>query len=368
MICSCSGAQAANLGPTGNVAEAWAKSVNARGGINGYPVKLIVKDDGGNPATSQLDAKTLVEQDHAIAIVGETSLADASWANYVASKGIPVVGGIVAEPTFQTDPDFFASGTQIIVGVIGNLAEAKVAGKTHFGVEYCAESPVCAQIIPIASAASKLLGLQFSAAKISATVPSFAAPCLSAKQAGVDAMFVVDNAVVEQRLVDGCAQLGYKPRIIANIETSSKAWLSDPNFDGTLLDGPNADPSDTSIPAIQQFQSALDRFTPGIANGSEFTFDAIFPWVGGKLFEAAAKAAKLTPKSTGADVKKGLYALKSETLGGISPPLSFPVGKPALVPCYYTAKLTGGKFTAQNNDQPSCLSAAQSKALAALLK
>ena len=49
---------------------AWQKWTNAHGGINGHKVKVIEIDDKGDPATSLSAVKTLVEQDHAIAIVG----------------------------------------------------------------------------------------------------------------------------------------------------------------------------------------------------------------------------------------------------------------------------------------------------------
>src|SRR5262249_15953306 len=40
MICSCSGPQAGSLGATSTVIQAWAKSVNTTGGINGHPVQV----------------------------------------------------------------------------------------------------------------------------------------------------------------------------------------------------------------------------------------------------------------------------------------------------------------------------------------
>jgi hypothetical protein len=61
---------------------------------------------------------------------------------------------------------------------------------------------------------------------------------------------------------------------------------------------------------------------PGVL-GTHWGHLRLGPWVGGKLFEAAAAKAKLTPDSTPEDVKKGLYALKNETLGGLAPPLTF---------------------------------------------
>jgi branched-chain amino acid transport system substrate-binding protein len=367
MICSCSGPQAALLSSMGNVIQAWASHVNGAGGINGHPVNVIVKDDSSNPATGLQDAKELIAQDHVMAIVGEVSLVDGSWASYVSAQGVPVIGGISSEASFLTNPDFYPSGSQLLVQVAGTMALAKGAGKSHVGVLYCAESPVCAQLIPIADALGKLNGLQISTAKISSTSPSYAAPCLTQKGQGVTAQFIAENAPVVQRVVAACAQQGYKP-LQANVSTTaSSAWLTDPNFTGALLSGTNANPYDTSLPATAALQAALKKYDPGLISGGQLPYDVILPWSGGALFAAAAEAGHITPSSTPADVKQGLYALKNETLGGLSSPLNFMAGKPAFVPCYFTQTIKGGKFLSLNENKPTCLSAASASALAKAL-
>ncbi len=63
------------LGDTGKVQQAWASWTNAHGGINGHPVKMIVKDDAPEPVGGAAVAKELVEQDHVMAI-GDYSLVD----------------------------------------------------------------------------------------------------------------------------------------------------------------------------------------------------------------------------------------------------------------------------------------------------
>ncbi|MGH7534286.1 MAG: ABC transporter substrate-binding protein, partial [Gemmatimonadales bacterium] len=45
-----SGPAGAALGGSVQALQVWSKAVNARGGINGHPVQLIVYDDGGDPA------------------------------------------------------------------------------------------------------------------------------------------------------------------------------------------------------------------------------------------------------------------------------------------------------------------------------
>jgi branched-chain amino acid transport system substrate-binding protein len=345
---------------------AWADSVNAAGGINGHPVKLFTEDDSQNPASSLQGVKKLVEQDHVVAII-DMSLADAAWASYISAKGVPVTGGISVESTMLTNPDFFPSGTQLVVLTVGNFALAKAAGKSHVGVTYCAESPVCAQLIPLAQGAGALLGLKVTAVKVAAAQPSYTAECLSLKGAGADALFPAVASPVVVRVTDGCAQQGFKPLVTSQTATAANTWLSDKNLDGAVLSGYNANQFDTSTPAVAEFQKALDKYAPGLTSSVQFNFEDGSAWAGGQLFQAAATAAKLTPSSTPADVRKGLYALKNETLGGFAPPLNFTPGKPAFIPCYFTAKVQGGKFVSLNSNKPTCLTAAQATGLAKAL-
>jgi branched-chain amino acid transport system substrate-binding protein len=368
MICSCTGPEASAVGNNISVIKAWANYVNANGGINGYPVKVITMDDQQNAATALQDAKALVEQDHVKAIVGESSFVDASFAPYVQSAGVPVIGGSNYEASFQSNPDFFPSGGDQISGLVGQFALAKQAGKKVLGTIYCAESPICAQLVPLANGLAPLYGLKSFTAKISATAPSYTAPCLAAKSAGVDAMFVADNSPIVLRFVAACAQQGYTPQQVSSTQTATSAWLSDSTLNGALLTALNANGYDTSTPAIATLQQALKKYAPSAIDGSAFSGEEINPWSGGLLFQAAAKAAHLTPSSTPADVKKGLYALKNETLDGVAPPLTFTPGKPAFIPCWFGQQVKAGKFASLNGNKPSCLTAAQAAALAKALK
>jgi branched-chain amino acid transport system substrate-binding protein len=366
-ICSCSGPGTSLLADQQLAAKAWASYVNSHGGINGHPVRMITMDDGANPATGLQQVKTLIEHDHVLAIVGDSSLVDVNWAGYASKRGVPVIGGLTVEGPFVTDPNFFPSGTQFPVLTLGTLSLAKKAGKSHYGVLYCAESPICAQLDPLAKGISeKLLGAKYSSAKIAATAPSYAAPCLAMKSAGVDAVFVAAASPVVARFIDACAQQGFKPLHVNQTTTTADSWLKDPNLTGTLLAGPNANPFDASIPAVKTFRDALDAEQPGAVDGSGFSYDTLFPWVSGQLFAAAAKAAHITPDSTSADVKDGLYQLKNETLSGLAPPLTFKRGQPTFVPCYFTVSVKS-KFDSLSHNAPVCLTATQAKALAAAL-
>src|SRR4051794_7380552 len=68
---SYSGAQASSEAGAEHITKAWAKRVSAPGGIRGRQVNLIDKDDQNVSAAGLPAVKELVQQDHAVAIVGE---------------------------------------------------------------------------------------------------------------------------------------------------------------------------------------------------------------------------------------------------------------------------------------------------------
>lgn len=367
-ICSCSGTGAAALSNAGKDIKAWESDVNARGGINGHPVNVTVLDDAQNPATSLQDAKQLVSQG-VMAIVGDSSLQDGAWASYIASKGIPVVGGLPIDAPFFTNPDFFPSGAVLPPVILGQVLQAKAAGKNHMGVAYCVESPVCAQLVGLVKAAGSVAGgFQVAGQPISFTSPSYAAPCLKMKSAGVDNLFSAAIAPVVTRIADACTQQSYKPLQLNQATTAASSWLQDANVNGALLIDSNAPWFANSLPAIKQFSAALDRYAPGVRTSPQFNADDLSPWAGGKLFEAAANAGHLTPSSTPADVTGAMYSLKNETLGGLSGPLNYTKGKPAFPACYFVAGVGSGKFTTPKGTSAICPSPSQVGQLATALQ
>jgi branched-chain amino acid transport system substrate-binding protein len=61
LVCTCSGSVFGSaLIPAKDVYQAWVDSVNAGGGINGHPVKLIAEDDAGNLGNAVTDIQTLI--------------------------------------------------------------------------------------------------------------------------------------------------------------------------------------------------------------------------------------------------------------------------------------------------------------------
>jgi branched-chain amino acid transport system substrate-binding protein len=86
-----------------NMAAAYFACVNANGGINGHPIKLYIETEQTNPAQIAADAKQLVQTDHVVGIVGNTSILECTIDHsYWEKLGYFVVDSGIAPECYST--------------------------------------------------------------------------------------------------------------------------------------------------------------------------------------------------------------------------------------------------------------------------
>lgn len=365
IVGSFSGVQGSALIGAKYAVTAWVDWVNAHGGVAGHQVKLYVVDDQANASIAITGVKSLVQDDHVVAIVADMSDVDQSWASYIASTGVPVIGGLPQEVPFMTNPDFYPSGGNLVALFYGTMAHAKQFGPKT-GLLYCAEAPVCAQSIPVMKALGAPLGVSLGFAQgILATAPSYTAECEAMKSAGVETYNIAEAQPIVAKVSTACKQAGVTAKLLGGGGTTTLASLSDPGEQGevgTELDFPFTDHSNA---ATQEFQAAIKQYASGI--GDAMGPSATYGWVSGQLFQAAVEASG-SSTITSASIKQGLYALpKGTTLGGIAPPLTFTPGKPSLVNCYFTDEVKNGTLVLPDGLKTSCAPDAVASAFAASL-
>jgi branched-chain amino acid transport system substrate-binding protein len=352
VIGSYSGPEASNVAPSKPTIQAWAASVNAAGGIGGRQVRLFIEDDQGSVQTSVQEVKKLVEEDHVVALVAEASSSgDAAWASYVTKAGVPVVGGITQDTPFITSSDFFAAAGNLIASFYGTAAVAAKDG-SKFGELYCAEITACAGVVPILTNVAESTGVMISySGSAAATAPAYTAQCVGLKDAGVQSYGLALASSTLRRVHDQCVQQGLSaPVIVTNAIDST--FLTDPSFNGTQVVESVHPFWDVTTPAGKEMHAALAKYAPSVGSATvPFNGQVSLAWGAGLLFEAAVKAAGSGPV-TPASVKRGLYSLKGNTLGGFSPPLTFTPGKPTLINSYYTFAIKNGQFTAPGGLAP----------------
>jgi branched-chain amino acid transport system substrate-binding protein len=353
-IGSYSGAFASGQGGIPAVLAAWASSVNAAGGINGHPVKVIAKDAGAAAGANLIAAKELIGQDHVAAII-DTDLSDSPWLPYARAQKVPV---IVGWPSVAgtTDADAFPIlGSFFAIGY-GLLATAKTSGDSA-GLAYCAED--CASAANLYQAFAKAAGVSLSVfLEASSSAPDYTAVCQALKDKHVSSYVLDFGSAAVTEITDTCYQQGLRIPQIVGGSNSSSAWKTDPAFVGSVaVDG--ATPYfESTTPAQKAYRAALSKYDPRIVGQQQDNSWSELAWLSAQLFAAAAT--HTTGTVTAASITSGLHALKNETLGGMVQPLNYVEGKPTTLNCYFTWKIIkGGKFVAgPNGDTPLCVPAA----------
>jgi branched-chain amino acid transport system substrate-binding protein len=335
---------------------------NAAGGIDGHPVKAIILDDKDDPAVGLADAKTLVQSDHVVAIVGQTSETDQSWASYMLAQKVPVIGGTQIDTTWFTNAMFYPIGGGVIANIWGQMKSAAVQGVKKVGVILCTEVPACAQAQPLFASEAKAVGMNpVYNALASQTQPSYTAECLAAKQAGVQAFAVYVNVVV---LVRDCARQGFDPKWISADEGPTISLIKQvPSLGNSVGASEHWNCAAAPTPATQPFYTAMKKYAPQwIQGGSKFDTAAnsdCSTWDSAEGFKLAVQNANVPAKSpvTSADIIRGLSKFKNTSVGAYSPPMTFSDGTtPNPQPmCAYLYKYKGTKLVdVPRPNTPTC--------------
>jgi branched-chain amino acid transport system substrate-binding protein len=351
-----SGDNSANFANGDKVMQAWADYTNAHGGINGHKVKVITMDDAGVGSTSVNDVKKLVQSDHVLAIVGMSSGDSADWDSYTTAHNVPVIGGSTPVPDFFQRANWFPVGTTANESVPDLLLYAKqTLDETSGAYLYCVEAPVCSQLEPVYAGAYKAIGGNLAyVSSFSSTAPSYAPECLAAQSKNVQDLEIVGPAPVVPKIAQDCQQQGYNPHILLNDVVLTPSLASSLGTARAVF-GADALPfNETGTAAAKTFHAALQKYEPSVLNGSSFTQIDEVDWASGELFAAAAEAGDLGNKPTSKQLEAGLYKLKGETLGGLTPPLTFHKGKPTTVSCIFIMGISNGKITEPQGVTPFC--------------
>jgi branched-chain amino acid transport system substrate-binding protein len=341
MSCNCSGVVGAAEAPARDAYQAWIQMINARGGIDGHLVKLFYADDDDSSTQDLQNVKTFVEQDHVIALVNffEASGGIVPVAQYAAQKHVPVVGGSGFDPAWTSYPSMFSTATADSAQDYSWAAEMKSAGKTTVGAVYCAEADVCAAKEGTWKKAAQQLGLNVAYEnRESLAAPSFSADCINARSKGVTGLVIIEDGASAARVARDCNQQGFHPLIVV-----TNPFNNPPSY----LDGAVAPLGSfpwfltSGSPALTEYGSAIAKY---VHNPTD-TFTSL-GWANAKLLEKALTG-HVSAAPTSQDVFTGLWAMRGETLGGLTPPLSFHANANASpVVCSYRAVAQNGSWVA----------------------
>src|SRR5215470_13524221 len=86
-----------------NMANAYFTCVNANGGINGHPIKYYIETEQTKPPQIAADAAQLVQSDHVVGIVGNTSILECTINHsYWEKLGFFIIDSGIAPECYST--------------------------------------------------------------------------------------------------------------------------------------------------------------------------------------------------------------------------------------------------------------------------
>ena len=338
--------------------QLWVKAVNAKGGVNGHPVKLYVADDNTDNARHRQLTQEFVEQKGVIAFVqnGEALTGSAS-VEYLKAKGVPVINSIGGNTYFYESPVHFplvAHGEEFVKASLYNSADyAKHKGVMKYGLIACTEAQVCNDTDRLNGNAEnvKAAGMELVyKSRASLAQPDFTAECIGARNAGVQILQIALDGNSVARVASSCARQNYKPLISVFGAIAFDKMKDNPDLDGLTVNANGFPYFICGDPATAEFCDAQRTHGPvqiyGIGNS--------IGWTAGKAFELAAQKVSDT-KPTSAEILEGLRSFRNETLGGLTHPLTFTEGQNApRMACWWQLVLVKGKWTAPSGMKVAC--------------
>ena len=347
------GAYASATVPARQALMVWQKWTNAHGGLNGHPVKVISKDDGGDASQSLTDVKTMVEQDHVLAFVdNELPTTLSGDATYLAAQKIPTIGGDLASPTWFSSPMLFPQGTSLLPSFTASIKEGVSRGLTKEGMLYCAEDPECQELSQLLGKQATSLGAsQVYSGSFSITNPSFTAQCLQAKSSGAQYIILLGGYPSMKAAAQSCEQQGYNPVWGSGSAATDTQMLSDSSFQGFIGIQGVFPWVDSYTKAQKQFQKAMKTY----ASKATLNGYSALGWAGAEIVTAASKDLTATP--TTSELLQGLWTVKNDTFGSLTPPLTFNENAPpAQANCYYVLTVKKHHFVDPYDGKYRCVS------------
>jgi len=222
------GVSAAMTGPAAGIyapvvdaMKAYLDHVNARGGVNGKPVRLIVQDDGAEPSKAAANAKKLLAQDKVVMLIN-TSLSS-TYAPMVAEAKraeVPLYfgGSVCPKETYPpADPlQFCSSAFGATLDSQGSLAFIKAQAKEPVRIGFAAMAiPIARAEIDYAEGLSKSMGMTPVEKQISPPpTPDYTPFATKLKDANPNWVFSWSPWVSQERTFEAMRRLGWTGRYL----------------------------------------------------------------------------------------------------------------------------------------------------------
>jgi ABC-type branched-subunit amino acid transport system substrate-binding protein len=286
--------------------------INARGGVNGHPLKLIFCDSH-QEASAEVDCAEQLVSDKVIAAVSPLVTADATGREWqiFQSAGIPVIGTVGALPAELANPDVYPLGAGLPGWDYGAAALLVSQGIKKIAIVDDTTAPAQFNGV-LAVQALKLAGIT-PVADVTAdpsSDPTLAAAAAKVAQKGVQGILLLTSPPNVPKMLAAIRQTGYKGKISTvdgELQTQIVQAIGSQG-NGLEVSSLAAFATDSANPGIAAFKADMASYQPkaGVDSDSLRTWSAVqlFAKVaaGAKAYTAAEVAAAMLNLSTPVDI------------------------------------------------------------------
>lgn len=343
--------------PMPRAVQAWAAQINANGGLDGRPVKVIVRDSQGDGAQERSHTRELIEEHGAVALVASAIVTGniPGWADQLEKLKVPAIGGHCAKG-WNDSAMLFNQCPSLDSWIYGMVELGAKYGKgKKLGGLFCEVGGMCDDIPNrlYDKGYAKRAGLDpVYRARISLTQPDFTSECIQARNAGVELMIVVGDPNTAERAASSCKRQNFTPQFLQPAALVGGDAPTQPGLENVLTPMPTFPFAGLSTPAFKEFQAAWQQY----GGGRPPSGAASHGWAAAKIFEHAARAAlKKDGEITSKNLLEQLYGMKNQRFGGLTVPLTFNESSGTTgADCIFYMQAKGGKWTAPIGGDPHC--------------
>ena len=271
---------ASAYGVIGKGIEAYWKSVNDAGGINGRKIKFITLDDGYSPAKTVEVVRQLVEQDKVLCLFNTLGTpSNTAIQKYMNQKKVPQLyvatgaskwGRPKEFPwTMGYQPDYHTEAVIYAKHILANIKDAKVGvlmQNDDFGKDYLDGLKE-----GFGKDADKLIAKLVT---YEVTDPTVESQIIQLKDSGANVFFNIATPKFAAQAIRKTAEIGWKPaQYMTNVSASVSSVMKPAGFDngqGIITAAYLKDPTDKrwdDDAEMKTWRAWMDKYMPGANQG-----------------------------------------------------------------------------------------------------
>lgn len=248
--------------PVVEAMKLYIKGVNARGGVNGHPVRILVRDNQAQPAKGAADAKRFINQEEMHLLIN--SSLSSTYAPMIAEarkRRVPLLfaGGVCPKDVYPPADPLLACSTAYAANLDGRFAvdfiRSQAKGPIKLGLVSMA-IPISRAEVDGAGRYAKSLGIEVVANEaVPPPTPDYAPFATKLISAGANWVYSWAPWVTQVKTFEALRKLGWKGRFVAYAHLNAEEELKRIKDPGLIVYGANALFQD-DLPIHRQIRAA----------------------------------------------------------------------------------------------------------------